>query len=61
MKEIIPNQVARKEVGNTKVWIPHVEAWYPNQIPISAVDRYFVVPNCREKSKFIEATIDEFE
>jgi hypothetical protein len=58
MSNLILNQIARQEVGYKKVWIPYVEVWYPKRIPISAIDRYFVIYN-HEKSAFLEVTKDK--
>ncbi len=55
---LIPNQAAHEEVGNRKVWIPYIEVWYPETIPISAIERYFMIP-VREKSEFIELAAHE--
>lgn len=38
--KLILNEVARNEFGCKKVWIPNVEAWYPERIPVSAIDRF---------------------
>lgn len=32
---LISNKRAREEIGFKKMWIPHVEVWYPEPIPFS--------------------------
>jgi hypothetical protein len=55
---LIPNNTAREEVGITKVWIPYVEAWYPEIIPLSAIEKYFIFGICENDKKhdFVEVT-----
>ncbi len=49
--DIVANSAARAEVGYTKVWIPHVEAWLRAPVPLAAVRRYLVLPYAKSKDE----------
>lgn len=43
-KKLVPNETAKREVGyGLPVWMPHVEVWYPDPIPIDWVTRYCLI------------------
>jgi hypothetical protein len=46
---LIRNEEAKKEVGYSKVWIPYVEAWSTQPIPISAIKNYYIVKYSKQK------------
>lgn len=34
---LIPNHIAREEIGYKEVWIPNTEVWYPEAIPLNRI------------------------
>lgn len=56
--KLIPNSSARAETGFGTMWIPQVEVWYPEPIPLSAARRLILVvggEDDRWHSEFYEA------
>lgn len=45
---LIDCSVARAEVGPKETWIPDVECWYPNSIPLEHIDKTIYVTVERE-------------
>ena len=46
---LIRNQEAKKEIGYSKFWIPYIEAWSIQPIPISAIENYYIVKYSQQK------------
>jgi hypothetical protein len=42
-EKLVPNDVAKREVGYKKVWIPYVEAWHIGPISLASCARQYVL------------------
>ena len=48
--DLIPNNAAKQEVGFKKMWIPRVEVWYPEPIPVEVICGYVLAVSQRDFS-----------